>query len=501
MSRYTSRRVFLGGLLSGSLSGLAGVAMGEAPSVSLRPQLRPDGSRKKTATGVETLIREANLSGRVGCAVVDVKSGRVLEGVEAQSGHPPASVTKAVTALYALDALGADYRFETRLMAVGPVEDGVLQGDLVLVGGGDPTLDTDGLAEMATQLKQAGVDSVTGRFMVYGGALPFTRAVDEDQPEQVGYNPSVSGINLNFNRVHFEWKRGSDGYDVTMEARTGKYRPKVTAARMQVVDRKGPVYTYTDGGSHDSWSVARKFLGKNGARWLPVRKPEAYAAEVFGTLARSEGLALGLAEVVSEVPAGGRVLVTRRSDPLNEILRDMLKYSTNLTAEVVGQAATKKRKGEVQSIRSSAREMSHWAREVLGMKGARLVDHSGLGSMSRLSPEAMARGLAMVHRQGELKPILKPVALKDANGRKNKNHPVKVTAKTGTLYFVSGLAGYMTAADGTEMAFAIFAADKKRRDALPKKLGDRPPGARGWNSRAKRLQQKLIERWNTVYGS
>ena len=496
MSRNYSRRVFLGGLLSGA----AGAALAEAPAVSLRPQLRPSAGAKPVVTGAEALIRAANLGGRVGFAVVDVKSGRTLEGHAAQSGQPPASVTKAVTALYAIEALGMDHRFKTRLLATGPVENGVLMGDLVLAGGGDPTLDTDGLAEMARQLKLSGVREVKGRFLVYGGALPFARAVDEDQPDQVGYNPSVSGLNLNYNRVHFQWKRTGSKYEVTMDARTRKYRPDVTVARMLIMDRKGPVYTYTDGGSFDSWTVARRFLGKGGSRWLPVRKPEAYAGEVFATLARSHGIVLHPPEVIRDAPEG-RVLVTRQSQKLRGILRDMLKYSTNLTAELVGLTATRARLGTAQSIRSSAREMSYWAREKLGMKGARLVDHSGLGGLSRLSPAAMAQALAAAHRQGALKPILKDIPLRDTKGRVNRNHPVKVAAKTGTLYFTSALAGYMTAADGNEMAFAIFAADTERRAALPKKLSDRPPGASSWNTRAKRLQQKLIERWGTVYGS
>lgn len=496
MSRNYSRRAFLGGVLSG----VAGAALAEAPTVSLRPQLRPEGGAKPVAAGAEALIREANLGGRVGFAVVDAKTGKLLEGHAAQSGQPPASVTKAVTALYAIEVLGENYRFKTRLMASGAVENGVLKGDLVLAGGGDPTLDTDGLADMARQLKLTGVRAIEGRFLVYGGALPFARAVDEDQPDQVGYNPAVSGLNLNYNRVHFQWERKGNDYKVTMDARTGKYRPDVTVARMLVMDRKGPVYTYRDGGSFDSWTVARKFLGKNGSRWLPVRKPEAYAGEVFGTMARAHGIVLPPPEVSAEAPEA-RILVTRQSDKLREILRDMLKYSTNLTAELVGLMATQVRKGSVTSIRSSAREMSYWAREELGMKGARLVDHSGLGGMSRLSPEAMAKALVGVHRQGALKPILKDIPLRDTKGRVDRNHPIKVAAKTGTLYFTSALAGYMTAADGNEMAFAIFAADTERRAALPKKLSDRPPGAASWNTRAKRLQQKLIERWGVVYGS
>ncbi len=83
----------------------------------------------------------------------------------------------------------------------------------------------------------------------------------------------------------------------------------------------------------------------------------------------------------------------------------------------------------------------------------------------------------------------------------NKGHPIKVRAKTGTLNFVSGLAGYMTAKDGTELAFAIFVADTRAREKIKRNDRDRPQGARGWNKRAKVLQQRLIERWGAVYGS
>ena len=498
----------MAGLLAGT-AGSGAMLRADAPKVSLRPQARPEGAAgsagagaaaKPSAAGADALIREAQLGGIVSFAVMNTRTGQALESHKGSTGLPPASVTKAITALYALDTLGAGYRFKTRLIATGPVTNGRLNGDLVLAGGGDPTLDTDGLADLARQLKLAGVREVSGKFKVYGGALPFARVIDKSQPEHVGYNPAVSGLNLNFNRVHFEWKRSGSGYAVTMDARSAKYRPEVRVARMQVKARALPVYTYKDAGSHDAWTVARDALGKGGSRWLPVRRPEAYAGEVFATFARAHGIRLGQAELTRKAP-GGQALATRQSAPLRDILRDMLKYSTNLTAEVVGMAATAIRKGQVGSIRASAEEMTRWARASLGMGDAKLVDHSGLGAASRLSAAALAAALVAVRKRGVLRPILKDIAMRDAKGKVIKSHPIKVSAKTGTLYFVSTLAGYMTAPDGTELAFAIFAADSKRRAALVNSQDDRPAGSRGWNKRAKQLQQKLIERWGTVYGS
>lgn len=496
MLKEISRRVFLGG----AVTALGTIVQAGAPAVSLRPKARPGGNRAPNAPAAAALIDEARLGGDVSFSVIDVKTGLLLEGYEARSGLPPASVTKAVTALYALDVLGPGYRFETRLVATGPMRNGVIEGDLVLAGGGDPVLDTNALADLAAGLKSAGVREVRGRFRTWGGALPFARVVDADQPEHVGYNPSVSGLNLNFNRVHFEWRRSGNGYSVAMDARSDKYRPAVRVARMSVADRRAPVYTYRDGGDHDSWSVARGALGNGGSRWLPVRRPEAYAAEVFAGFARSHGIVLRYAGAAGTAP-GGTVVARHRSAPLTDLLRDMLKYSNNLMAEAIGMTASARRKGRPVDLAASGREMSQWARRSLEMQGASLVDHSGLGVDSRLSASAMAGALARVHRSGQLKPILKPIAMKDANGRVTKSHPVKVTAKTGTLYFVSALAGYATAEDGTELAFAIFTANTRRRGAINSKQAERPEGSVGWNRRAKRLQQRLIERWSKVYGS
>jgi D-alanyl-D-alanine carboxypeptidase/D-alanyl-D-alanine-endopeptidase (penicillin-binding protein 4) len=497
MTRRFSRRFFT----ATALAALAQGALAGAPAISLRPVARPLGlprSGVAPAPSAEALITKANLSGRVGFAVTDTATGRMLEEGDGAAALPPASVTKAVTALYALEGLGATHRFETRLIATGPLQGGVLRGDLVLAGGGDPSLDTDALAGLAAALKRSGLREVRGRFLVWGGAVPFKPAIDAGQPEYAGYNPALSGLNLNYNRVHFEWKRAGGEYRITMDARSDKYRPDVTMARMRIADRTLPVFTYSDAGTRDDWTVARAALGTGGARWLPVRKPELYAAEVFATFARSQGIQLAKAEVIGSAP-GGTVLATHRSAPLSEILREMLRYSTNLTAEMVGLAATAKRRGAVVALDQSAREMSLWAQSRLGMTGADLKDHSGLSDRSRLSAAAMATALTRAHQAGHLPPLLREVKLTE--GQKAKTHALKVLAKTGTLHFVSALAGYVMMPGGVALAFAIFTASDSLRARINPSQDERPPGARSWNQRSKQLQQALIERWSTVYGS
>jgi D-alanyl-D-alanine carboxypeptidase/D-alanyl-D-alanine-endopeptidase (penicillin-binding protein 4) len=496
MVNKISRRGFLGSVAAFALTGQA--AFAGPPAVSLRPMLRGGDLYKRAVPAADEIISAKKLSGKVAFAVADTASGAWLECENETLGTPPASVTKAITALYALDVLGPSHRFETQIAATGGIVAGEVQGDVLLIGGGDPTLDTDALAQMAAALKAAGVHGVKGRLKVFEGALPVQHQIDPGQPDQVGYNPAVTGIALNFNRVHFEWKRVSGTYQVTMDGRSKKYRPDVTFAAMRIEDRTMPVYTYADQNGRDQWTVARGALGGSGARWLPVRKPALYAGEVFATMAGAHGIALGKPEVISTLPQH-EVVVRHQSDELRPILQDMLKYSTNLTAEMVGLAASQRRVGNVADLRGSAAQMNRWATAALGMQAPALVDHSGLGDDSALTAIDMARALLAVKDQ-DFRAILKEFGFRDSNGRPVKDQDIAVDAKTGTLNFVSSLAGYITAKDGREMVFAIFAADAKARAGISRAERESPPGAKTWNRKAKRVQQGLIERWDALYG-
>lgn len=487
------------GLLAGMASVIGCSAMAGAPLQSIRPAARLPDLRHRADVAVERLIARARVTGSLCYALHDADTGELLEARNPDLALPPASSIKAVTALYALESLGPAWRFRTRVLGTGPIEGGVLRGDLVLAGGGDPVLDTAGLATLVEELRALGLTRISGRFVVDDTALPRVLLIDPEQPEHVGYNPGLSGLNLNHNRVFFEWQRAPGGYSVSMDARAGQLRPEVGVARMQVVERDGPVYTYSGQGDAENWTVSSHALGDGGGRWLPVRRPGLYAGDVLRALAAGAGLALPEPQPGAAPDAGAAVLALTASEELPVILEDMLRYSTNLTAEVMGLSASAARGVPHATLAASARAMSDWIARRHGAEGAALIDHSGLGGGARITAPALSQVLASAGWDGPLHPLLREVRFRDENGTPVPNHPITAAAKTGTLNFVSALAGYAQMRGGRRLAFAILGADLERRAAVPPEARERPLGARPWAVRSRRLQQRLVERWATTY--
>ena len=203
---------------------------------------------------------------------------------------PPASVAKIVTTLYALDALGPGFRFRTEIRAAGPVEGGVLKGDLVLAGGGDPVLDTDALGDMGGALRATGLGAVAGRFLVATGALPAVAEIDAGQPEDAPYNPTISGMNLNFNRVFLAWAPGKQGPDLALSAPGGRFEVPVSGIRAELVEEGLPRHRFD--GADEVWSLPRPAFRGRGSAWLPVRAPGVNTGEVFRRLAADQGLSV-----------------------------------------------------------------------------------------------------------------------------------------------------------------------------------------------------------------
>jgi D-alanyl-D-alanine carboxypeptidase/D-alanyl-D-alanine-endopeptidase (penicillin-binding protein 4) len=487
----------LGALLLDS----AGVA---ALTASPIPVPRPAGLAN-TVANVGALASPAQLhSGLSGWMVVDLDTGEVVDQYQADLAFVPASVAKLPTTLYALDRLGPEHRFETRVAIVGQIRGQTLEGDLILIGGGDPELDTDDLLPLVTQATERGFRQVTGFFFVDGSAGLQLGAIDASQPVDAAYNPALSGLNLNFNRVRLKWDARGAARELRVSAKAERLDPEVAGVRVALASYPGaPMFSHALEGRAEIWRMnERGFRGK-GARWLPVRQPELYTGEVFRGLAGTYGITLEPAHQ-AVAPEGAEVIARRQSRALRPMLKSMLRYSTNMTAEMVGLAASRAGGAAPVSLAASAEAMNAWAAGVAGFAsgdpGFRLTNHSGLAADSRVSPRRMVEFMtAMAKRQpaknaryprlpGGVTDLLKDynVAAKSvALDYRN----LDVVAKTGTMDYVRGLAGYIATPSGKRLVFAIFSNDLDRRQPEAQRIDRR------WMARARRFERALIRNW------
>ncbi|MBM3604910.1 MAG: peptidase S13 [Alphaproteobacteria bacterium] len=452
------RRTFLAALVAAAAS----PAFAQIGRLDQRPPLRP-------VPDPRAIVARSALPGHVAYALAGPTEAHLALG-KSMMPIAPASTMKAITALYALDRLGPGHRFVTRLIRTDDM--------LILAGGGDPVLSTDDLARLAADLAATG-QPVPARFAVWPGALPQLPQITPEQADHLAYNPSISGMILNFNRVHLGWARVGVDHQLSVEARAALHSPRAFTVTAMPGNHRD-LFTYREDGAQEHWTVSRSAMNRSGSRWLPVRLPALYAGDVFQTLCRAKGVALPAPEVIEHLPKG-REVGHHRSPPLELLVRDMLLYSTNVTAEAIGLAAS-----GAADLEASGRAMQNWLGD-LG-KGMRLADHSGLSGGSRTTAYGMTRVLAGPGRDLGLARLLRHSPLSEDLGRTDAPHHVK--GKTGTLNFVSNLTGYVTTPAGSEGVFTILCTDPSRRQAV---IGQElPTGVIAWTRSAKIVQRDLI---------
>lgn len=398
-----------------------------------------------------------------GYMAIDVETGRVLDAARADETFMPASVVKLPTALSVLDRLGPDHRYHTRLAHTGTIADGVLRGDLYLVGGGDPMLDHPALADMALALKSQGVDRVDGRFLFDATALPHIPILNDRQPPDASYNPGLDGLSLDHNRFLIDWEGG---------------RP---------VGAQIPLDPLPVGAPHP----------RHGRAWLPVRAPGDFTARTFRWAADQAGVTLPPPQA-GRVPAGARVLVTHASPPLAEILRAVLFFSNNVATEILALSAT----GAPSPGAAAAVVRDDLRREIPDLDTAGLVlpNTSGLDDAARMTPRQCARIALEAARSEAFRTLLPPLLMEPfAASDPRSPSPTPLRAKTGTLAYARALAGVVETRRGKGVAFCVMTDDKAERAAyaaLPfAARDDEKPAARAWRAAAKQMEESLVLGW------
>ena len=390
------------------------------------------------ASPLDTLIaRHGFAPDAVAVVVEDVASGHRLIAHRPTASGLPASTLKLVTAWAALETLGPDHRFFTRLWHTGTLdEDGRLDGDLVLEGGGDPLLDIDGLMTLVWALRAAGIQEVAGRFVLDDAAIPRLPLINPEQPVEAGYNAGIGALSLAFNRVERRPLPGGSTFTL----------PELR--------ERGP-----------AWSR----LPFDGPATVPVQDAGLHAAWVFRDLATSLGITLGQPERRA-MPPDARRIAEIPSRPLRDIVRAMLLYSNNQVAEIVGLVTT-----GAASLPASAAAVTRAVQAALpatDWAGFVMTNHSGLDPRARASVEQLVAILALAEDRHDIIALL-PAAGWSGSLQSRFRAPdtaLRVWAKTGSLDFASALVGYVLPDAGTPRRIAVTITDeagRQSRDAAP----------------------------------
>jgi D-alanyl-D-alanine carboxypeptidase/D-alanyl-D-alanine-endopeptidase (penicillin-binding protein 4) len=419
----------------------------------------------------------------LGGVFVDIETGAAIGARLADDGFIPASTAKLITALAARAALPADHRFVTRVCATAmPDGDGRLAGDLMLVGGGDPTLDMPDLLGLALRVKAAGVGTLGGRLMVMGGALPTLPLIAERQPSNAAYNPGISGLSVAENARRLEWRGDGRAWFVPDIDARAEARGLASAQAMRA-----------------------------GEEWLPVRHAAARTGRLFAQMMRGVGITVPVEARHGDAgPTDCPVELARHESATRDAtLRAMLETSSNPMAEMMGLAAATARGEAPVDLQDAARGTARWLTRALpdvNWRGFVLPNHSGLSAAARLTPRQMTDILVYAYKQdGQLAATPFP-ALLGAGGwdkalRLRLADPataLRVWAKTGTMHYGIGLAGYLMPGDGRVYAFALYARDAARRATYDTDAADPPAWvearAKAWDAAARlAIDQRLID--------
>jgi serine-type D-Ala-D-Ala carboxypeptidase/endopeptidase (penicillin-binding protein 4) len=413
-----------------------------------------------------------------GVVVRSLANDVTLYALNARRLLVPASTMKIVTLAAAAERLRWDFSYETRLAGVGALGAGVLDGDLVVVGTGDPSIeDWDGAASRlfqswGEQLKAAGVRIVTGR--VIGDDNAF-----DDEPLGAGwawddlsasYATGVGALQFNENTAQISVTAGStvgDPASVTIAppgtALVVRNHLKTSAADVppSIAVRRLPGSTTLEVRGSVPVGSARA------VRNISVDNPTLYFVAALRDALIADGIDIrGPAVDIDEVADPplrdrGTLLLTHRSPPLSTLAETMIKLSQNLYAETLlkslGAAAGV---GTAEAGRSAAVSIvREW-----GVTPADLViaDGSGLSRYNLATPEAIVTILTHVDRDDRLRAPFEaalPLAGRDgtlAQRMRGTAAEGNARAKTGSFSNARALSGYVRTADDEPLVFSII---------------------------------------------
>jgi D-alanyl-D-alanine carboxypeptidase/D-alanyl-D-alanine-endopeptidase (penicillin-binding protein 4) len=359
-----------------------------------------------------------------GVLIVNPRTGDTLYSKNAGKLFMPASNMKIITSAAALTLLGPEYRYRTTFLTDGEVRDSLLDGNLLVIGRGDPTVSdrmrgtaTTVMDALADSLRAHGIRQVSGSLARVGNAFP----------------DSIYGYGWEWDDLGEYYGAGVDELIFNEGMAPTKLRPPPDTARDSLYSgpAKNPAKAYLDA-FHDA--LVRKSIRMDGT----VR------------------------DSILSTPLKMDTLFVLVSPPLREILPALMKPSQNQIAEILLRTIGLERGG--LGTADSARRIVGQQLLAWGVQpdGFVIRDGSGLSDQDLLTPETIVRVLDRIQRDTAFATYYNSMPIAGVDGTidsRMKGTPAEgnVHAKTGTLSKARSLSGYVTTADGERLIFSILA--------------------------------------------
>ncbi|GAB5411508.1 MAG: hypothetical protein ChlgKO_06220 [Chlamydiales bacterium] len=413
---------------------------------------------------IDAIVSQENA--QLGIYVVSLTDGSVVYERNRHLRFVPASTAKLFTVAAGLDQLGVDFQFKTEMRMRGKVEGRALSGDIVLVGGGDPSLKRYHLREFVEVLKAKNIEVIRGDLIVDASIYDEISCAPgwmwDDSPTK--WNPPLGGLNVDHSRIKLVVEAGeigeaprvcviNSGEEISIQNRAKTVKGKESDLR---VERPLPKLG-------KAVSVEGKVMQSDGGKIykVPAVDPTMHAAMSFAEELKNQGIVLQGRVKIAKQPRNTTGLAVHYSANLADLSKKMLKYSDNFYADTLfKQLGARHAQGSWQS---GSRMVRTFLQEKISgeMEDFVILDGSGLSRYNLASPGHVVSLLQWVHESApfaeEFKAALSIGGVDGTLKRRfdNGRFRSQIRGKTGTMTGVSSLSGYLITKDKELLAFSI----------------------------------------------
>jgi D-alanyl-D-alanine carboxypeptidase/D-alanyl-D-alanine-endopeptidase (penicillin-binding protein 4) len=401
--------------------------------------------------------------------VEDLEAQKTILDFNADAPRNPASSIKILTTLAALDSLGPAYRWKTEVYFIGPLEDGVLRGDLVIKGYGDPFLVTERFWSMLRELRQKGLRRIEGNLVIDDSYfdVPAHDAGAFDNAPLRAYNVEPNALMLNLKVVNYLFSPRSEDNRVNLvvdpdlenlrivnelklvDGHCGGYQRGIAVTANDAAD------TVTFSGKFprgcDSYRMGRTALDHN-----------RYAYGLFKHLWAEVGGEFDGELKKGKIEDGMEPALVFDSQPLSEVITLLNKHSNNVMARQLVFTLGAETSGPPGTDKAGRQAIYDWlGRNELIFPEMILENGSGLSRESRISARHLGDLLRLGYRSRYMPEFLSSLSLSGMDGTLSRRYRGDALegmahAKTGSLEDVSALAGYVQTKSGRRLSVVIM---------------------------------------------